>query len=204
MSTVAAATASGHLAQRTSTEARRGWGAPLLWVLSAASLPIAGLVANQAAGSVDGPVAGALAGAIAGAVLGAAQWLVLRGRIRSSGWWVAATAAGFAAGLAAGTAAVDARTGVVDLVISGAITGAAIGTAQFLVLRGSSTAAPAWIPIMAASWAAGWAVTWAARIDVDKGWANFGASGVVVFGIITALALFVLPGILRPQSREVA
>jgi hypothetical protein len=147
---------------------------------------------------------GALAGSIAGTVLGAAQWLVLRSRIHQGGWWIPATALGFGAGLAVGTAAVDARTGIDDLIISGAITGAAIGLAQFLVLRRSSRIAALWIPIMAASWPIGWAVTWAARIDVDKGWANFGASGVIVFGILTAVALFIAPGLLRGQSPEVA
>lgn len=166
-----------------------GWRTALLWVASGFSLPIAGYVANQVAGSIDSPLRGALGGAIAGTVLGAAQWLVIRGRIGRADWWAPATALGFAAGLAAGTAAIDAGTSGRDLVISGAITGAAIGAAQFLAVRGSSKLAPAWIPIMAVSWSAAWATTWAAGIDVDEGWTNFGASGVVVFGILTAAAL---------------
>ena len=180
------------------------WRQPLFWMLSGFSLPIGGFVANLAVGSVDDALSGALAGAMAGTALGTAQWLALRGRIRNAGWWVPATALGFAAGLAAGTAIVGAGTRGSDLIISGAITGAVIGCAQFLVLRDSGRNALFWIPVMCASWAIGWAVTWAARIDVDEGWSNFGAAGVVVFGILTALTLFAAPGILRRQNSEVA
>lgn len=186
--------------QGPAAEGRSFWRPALLWGISGFSLPIAGLLANQVVGPVDGPSSGALGGAIAGTVLGAAQWLVLRSRIQRAHWWLVATPIGFAAGLAAGTAVVDAGTGAKDLVISGAITGTAIGAAQFLVLRGSSKLALLWVPVMAASWAVGWFVTWAGRIDVDEGWTNFGAYGVVVFGVLTAIALFVVPGILARQN----
>jgi hypothetical protein len=168
------------------------WRTPLFWLLSTASLPPAGLLAKSVAGSVDDPGSGAIAGAIAGTVIGAAQWLVLRNRVANAGWWIPATGAGLAAGLATGTAAVDARTGGADLAISGAIAGLTIGALQYLVLRGTTARAPAWIPAMAASWSIGWLITWAIGVDVESGWSNFGAAGAVVFGALTGLVLMQL------------
>lgn len=176
------------------------WHLPLWWLLAAASFPPAGFLANVIAGSVDGPLTGALAGAVAGAVIGAAQWLVLRRRIANASWWIPATSLGFALGLGIGTAVVDAGTGVGDLAISGAITGLAIGTAQFLVLRNASKRAWLWIPTVAASWPVGWVTTWAIGVDVDNGWSNFGASGALVFAIVTGLGLMIVLGVTRSDE----
>ena len=171
------------------------WHLPLWWLLAAASFPPAGYLANIIAGSVDSPLTGALAGGISGAVIGAAQWLVLRNRIANATWWIPATSLGFALGLGLGTAAVDAQTGAEDLAISGAITGLAIGVAQYLVLRGTSKRAWLWIPTVAASWPIAWLTTWAIGVDVDNGWSNFGASGAILYAIVTGLALVVVLGV---------
>ena len=112
-----------------------GWGFWLRWLPTFVGFIAGGALATAVAGRVDALPAAAAGGVLAGAVIGAGQWLALRRRLPSAGWWIAATAAGQAVGLAAGAALVGYRTDLRALAVQGLITGVGVGVLQALVLR---------------------------------------------------------------------
>jgi hypothetical protein len=71
----------------------------------------------------------------------------------------------------------------------GAVSGAAVGIAQGLLLRSRFSLWHLWMIVMAPLFAIGWVVTEAAGIDVAKQFTVFGASGSVVFGLLSGMLL---------------
>ena len=176
-----------------------GWRFFLWWMLAFLGFPLGGLLALVLVGSVEGVVSGALGGALAGAVIGAAQWLVLRRYLRVGPEWILATALGVAIGDAIGALLTGAGTGIGALIIIGLATGVAVGLLQWgLALRGRLLRASLWPPLVAIAWPVGWTVTWAIGIDVERGFLVFGASGALVFAVITGLAMLLM---LRGRTR---
>ncbi len=145
-------------------------------------------------------LAAVLCGAACGSTIGLAQWLVLRRELKRSGWWVAATVAGYASiGLLPLIANVF-QPGWPDwaftLIISGkmhwlarvvdawpaasssagvitlTLFGAALGATQWLFLRKRVYQAGWWIAISAVGWALGAALsnTSDAFISVTASW----------------------------------
>lgn len=164
----------------------------LFWMLAFLGFPLGGLLAILTVGPIEGPLSAAFAGAIAGLVIGAAQFLALRGRLAVGPGWVLATAVGLAVGNAAGAALTGAGTGIGALVFTGLAAGACVGVAQWTFLRRHGAAALLWVPVVAAAWPIGWTVTWAVGVDVERGYAVFGASGAIVFAAITGAAMLTL------------
>ena len=163
------------------------------WVLTFLGFPIGGLIAIVLVGSVDGAVSGALGGAIAGAVIGAAQWLALRRYLRVGAEWILATALGVAIGDAVGALLTGAGTGLGALLVTGLATGVAVGLLQWaLALRGRLPLASLWPPVVAVAWPVGWTLPWAIGVDVGRGYYVFGASGALVFAVITGLAMLLM------------
>jgi hypothetical protein len=176
-----------------------GWRFFLWWMLAFLGFPFGGYLAFVLVGSVDGAVSGALGGAVAGAVIGAAQWLVLRRYLRVGPEWILATALGVAIGEALGALLTGAGTGIGALLITGLVTGVAVGLLQWgLVLRGRVRLGSLWPPVVAIAWPVGWTVTWAFGIDVERGYYAFGATGALIFAVITGLAMLL---ILRARTR---
>jgi hypothetical protein len=130
-----------------------------------------------------------IGGAVTGAGIGLAQWFLLRRMLGVGLEWIAVTSAALAVGLTLGAMAAGYQTTMPKLAIMGAISGAAVGIAQGLLLRHKFSLWPAWIVAMPVLWATGWVVTDASGIDVAKQFTVFGASGTVVFGILSALLL---------------
>jgi len=131
-------------------------------------------------------------GLIAGLVIGAAEWFVLR---RWVSWlWILATSIGMAAGLAAGAALVGYGTSRGDILIMGAVTGLGVGALQALVLARSRVSGALWWALAnPPAWALGWFVTsYVITRNIQDQFTNFGASGTVVFGLLTWLLLAVL------------
>lgn len=136
---------------------------------------------------VDSIGAALVEGLIAGAIIGAAEWFALR---RWVSWlWVPATCAGLAVGLTAGSALVDYGISRGDLLLMGAVTGLCVGVLQALVLvhAGNRLSEAVW-------WAVanpfGWALAWLVSSyviarNIGERWPVFGASGCVVFGLLT-------------------
>jgi hypothetical protein len=177
--------------------ARRIW----LWPVSIlVSFPIGGYIADLVVDGVDS-VGGALTGGlIAGAVIGAAGWWALRQWV--SWIWIPATIGGMAVGLVAGAALVDYGIGRADLALMGAVNGAGIGVMQAVVLaRHRIPGALWWAVANPPAWALGWFVSsYVISRNIGERFPNFGASGAILYGVLTWLLLAVL----FTASRETA
>jgi hypothetical protein len=69
---------------------RRGFW--LRWLPTFVGFIAGGALATAVSGRLDSLAAAVVGGALAGAVIGGGQWLVLRRRLPSAAWWIAATA----------------------------------------------------------------------------------------------------------------
>jgi len=170
-------------------DARRLWIWPIAILVS---FPIGGYLADLVVDGVDSAGAALLGGLIAGLVIGAAEWFALR---RWISWlWIAATSIGMAAGLTAGAALVNYGTSRGDIMIMGAATGLGVGALQALVLAKSRVSGALWWAVANPPvWAMCWLVTsYVIASNVQDQFTNFGASGAVVFGLLTWLLLAVL------------
>lgn len=183
------------------TTARRMW----LWPVSILiGFPIGGFVADVVVNGVDSVGAAIGGGLIAGAIIGAAEWFALRSWI--SWLWIPATSAGMALGLGAGAAVVDYGTSRGDLALMGAATGVGVGVMQALVLaRHRIPGAFWWAVANPPAWALGWIVTsYVITRNIDDRWPNFGASGALVFGLLTWPLLAMLLRAAAPEVRPTA
>ena len=166
-----------------------------LWVWPVAVLvgfPIGGYLADLVVDGVDSVGAALVGGLIAGAVIGAAEWFALR---RWVSWlWIPATSVGLAVGLTAGAAVVDYGIGRGDLVLMGAVSGVGVGVLQALVLAQHQISGALWWAVAnPPAWALGWLVSsYVISANIDERFTNFGASGALVFALLTWLLLAVL------------
>jgi hypothetical protein len=161
----------------------RVWAWPLAALLG---FPIGGYIANLTIGAVDSVGPALAGGLIAGTVVGAAQWLALRQFVP---WvWIAGTSVGMSAGLAIGAAAVDYSVDRADLMLMGAITGLGVGTLQALLLaRHGFTGAVWWAVANPPTWAIAWLISsYVISANIDERFTNFGASGVLLYALVTA------------------
>jgi hypothetical protein len=180
---------------------RRMW----LWpVAILVGFPVGGYIADVVVDGVDSVGAALAAGLIAGAIIGAAEWFASR---RWVSWlWIPATCVGMAVGLAAGAALAGYGTDRGDVVLIGAVTGVGVGVLQALVLaRHSIPGAFWWAVANSPAWALGWLVTsYVITTNVEEQFPNFGASGALVFGLLTWLLLAVLFRAAAPEVRATA
>ena len=161
-----------------------------LWPLSILiGFPIAGYIADLIVDGVDSMGAAIVAGLIAGAIFGAAEWFVLRRWV--SLLWIPATAAGTAVGLTAGAALVDYGIGRGDVAFMGAVTGVGVGVMQALVLARHQLPGGLWWAVAnPPGWALGWFVSsYVIARNIGERFPIFGASGAIVFGLLTWLLL---------------
>ncbi len=169
-----------------------------IWVgLMVLGIPLSGYLGWGVAGHVDGVAPALIGGALTGAGIGFAQWLTLRRSLGLGLGWIAATSAGLAVGLAIGASVVDYETTTSQLAIMGAIQGAFVGLAQGMLLRNRFSLWPAWIVAMPVFFSIGWVVT-DLVIDSGQQFTVFGASGTVVFAILSGLLL--MAGMGRDRS----
>ncbi len=181
--------------------ARRMW----LWpVVILVSFPIGGYIADLVVNGVDSVGAALAGGLIVGVIIGAAEWFALRQRVA---WpWIVATTAGMAVGLVAGAALVDYGVDRGDLALMGAVTGVGVGVLQALVLaRHRIPGAFWWAVANPPAWALGWFVSsYVIARNIDERFPIFGASGAIVFGLLTWLLLAALFRRAAPQVRGTA
>jgi hypothetical protein len=175
-----------------------------MWLWPVAILvgfPIGGYLADLLVDGVDSVGAALVAGLVAGAVIGAAEWFALRHWV--SWLWIVATAVGMPVGLAAGAVLVDYGTDRGDVVLIGAVTGVGVGVAQALVVaRHRVPGALWWAVANPLAWALGWFVTsYVITTNVEERFANFGASGALVYGLLTWLLLAALFRAAVPGAR---
>jgi hypothetical protein len=179
--------------------ARRMWLWPVAILIG---FPIGGLIADLVVDGVDSVGAALIAGLISGAIIGAAEWFALRQWV--SWLWIPATSAGMAVGLTAGAALVDYGIDRTDVVLIGAATGVGVGVLQALVLaRHRIPGAVWWAVANPPGWALGWLVTsYVITTNVEEQFPNFGASGALVFGLLTWLVLAALFQAKLPEGRR--
>jgi hypothetical protein len=165
---------------------------PRIWAWPLAALlafPIGGYVANLTVGAVDSVGTALAGGLIAGAVVGTAQWLALRQFVP---WlWIAATSLGMGAGLSVGAAVVDYGIDRGDLMLMGFVTGAGVGGLQALVLaRRGFVGAAWWAAANPPTWALAWLISsYVISANIDERFTNFGASGTLLYALVTGLLL---------------
>ena len=179
------------------TTARRMW----LWpVAILVGLPIGGYIADLVVDGVDSVGAALLAGLIVGVIIGAAEWFALREWI--SWLWIPATTVGMAVGLIAGAALVDYGIDRADLALMGAVNGLAVGVMQaFVLARHGIPGAFWWALANPPAWALGWFISsYVISRNIDERFPIFGASGAIVYGLLT---LFLLAFLFRavPERR---
>jgi hypothetical protein len=161
--------------------------------------PIGGYAANIIVGKIDNIGAALIGGLITGLIVGAAQWFALRRLVPRL--WIAATSIGMAVGLTAGAALVDYGISRVDVVLMGAVTGLVVGGIQAFLLARRGSGALWWLVVNPPAWALAWFVTtFVITKNVKEHFAVFGASGAIVFALLTWLVLTFL---FRPKEREV-
>jgi hypothetical protein len=162
----------------------------LSWIgVSLIAFPIAGYLGWGIGGHVDGVVPALIGGAVTGAGIGFVQWMFLRRDLNISAVWIVATGVALAVGLSIGAAVVGYETTAGQLAIMGAISGAPVGIAQGILLRNRFSLWHAWMVAMPALFALGWVTTESFGIDVANQFTVFGASGSVVFGLLSGLLL---------------
>lgn len=160
------------------------------WIgLALIAFPLAGYAGWGIGGHVDGVGPALIGGAITGAGIGLVQWLFLRRDLNLGPAWILATGVALAAGLSIGAAVVGYETAPSDLAIMGAISGAAVGIAQGILLRNRFSLWHVWMVAMPVMYAIGWLVTESFGIDVANQFTVFGASGSVVFGLLSGLLM---------------
>ena len=171
------------------------------WTLGFLAFPVAGLAGTALAGPVTTPVAALVGGAVTGLVIGAGQ--ALAGRLDPRRW-IPATAAGLGTGLLLGAPAVGYGTSLPQLALTGAITGVPLGVAQALALPAGIRRRWAWAAAVPALWALGWTVTALAGVDVERQYTTFGATGALVFSLLSGLLLARLRGSGSPSRYPAA
>jgi hypothetical protein len=161
-----------------------------------------GFLADLVVNGVDSVGTALVGGLIAGVIIGAAEWFALRQWV--SWLWIVATAAGMAAGLIAGAALVDYGISRGDVVLMGAVTGVGVGVLQALVLaRHRISGAFWWAVANPPVWALGWLVTsYVITRNIGERFTNFGASGALVFALLTWLLLAVLFRETEPEAAQ--
>ncbi len=187
MSATAAVT---HEAMSRNTPRMSGLKLVFSWIgLSLIAFPLAGYAGWGIGGHVDGVGPALIGGAITGAGIGLVQWLFLKRDLDVGPVWILATSVALAAGLAIGAAVVGYETTSGQLAIMGAVSGAAVGIAQGILLRDRFSLWHVWMVAMPVMFAIVWVVTASAGIDVDNQFTVFGASGSVVFGLLSGLLM---------------
>ena len=162
----------------------------LAWIgVTLIAFPLAGYAGWEIGGHVDGVTPALIGGAVTGAGIGFVQWMFLRRDLNMSPVWILATGVALAVGLSIGAAVVGYETTAGQLAIMGVTSGTPVGIAQGILLRDRFSLWHVWMVAMPALFALGWVVTEAAGIDVANQFTVFGASGSVVFGLLSGLLL---------------
>jgi hypothetical protein len=162
----------------------------LCWIgIALVAFPVAGYAGWGIGGHVDGVGPALIGGAISGAGIGLVQWLFLKRDLNMSPAWILATSVALAAGLSIGAVVVGYETTPSQLAIMGAISGAAVGIVQGILLRNRFSLWHVWMVAMPVMYAIAWLVTESFGIDVANQFTVFGASGSVVFGLLSGLLM---------------
>ena len=160
------------------------------WIgLALIAFPLAGYAGWGVSGHIDDIGPALIGGAITGAGIGLVQWLFLRKDLAVGAAWIPTTSVALAAGLAIGSAVVGYETTAGQLAIMGAISGVPVGIAQGILLRSRFSLWHAWMLAMPVMFAIGWVTSESIGVDVSNQFTVFGASGSIVFGLLSGLLM---------------
>jgi hypothetical protein len=163
------------------------------WLVSFIGFPLGGLAASLLVGRFDTSLDGLIGGAISGLVIGSTEYIALRQRISLHWMWIVATSLGLSAGVALGGALFGTETTVSAILLRAPIAGLMLGLAQWLVLRHHVRLAALWVIAVTLIFTFAWFVTaMVIGTSVDQGFYVFGASGAIVYQVLTALVLALL------------
>jgi hypothetical protein len=165
----------------------RGWR----WVAVGLAFPVAGYIGWGISGHVDGVAPALIGGAITGAGLAAVLCWAAKGALGELVPWVVVSAVGYSVGLAVGAAVVGYDTDTASLAVLGLISGAVMGAGQGLALarQGHPRLAAAWGAAMPVLFALGWSAASTIGVSVEDQFTVFGASGALVFTLLSGLVL---------------
>ncbi len=170
------------------------WGLIGRWLLAFLGFPIGGGITYLIIGSIDNPLKGVIGGAIAGAFIGGAQCLALRSDRDVDATWVAVSSTGLAGGVGLSTALLGTDTDVNSIVARAVVTGVIWSAAQAYQLQRKGGASILWALAVTLGYTIAWPVTrLVIRDNVQTGYVVFGASGAILFQIITLIAILRKP-----------
>ncbi len=165
------------------------WG--IFWVIAFLGFPPGGALALLIIGQLNTPLQGLAGGFVAGLVIGGAQFLALRTRLPIDAWWIVVTAMAFGVGVGLTVLLFGAETTLEAVVLRAPLTGLVIGIAQFIILRHHLDSAFVWIPMITIVYTLAWYITGLAiTTSLNEGFVVFGASGALVYQILTGLTLW--------------
>jgi hypothetical protein len=168
---------------------KQQWG--IGWVLAFLGFPLGGLIASLLLGRMDNVLEALLGGVIAGVFIGLAQMLALRQRLPTDVRWAVATAAGLGVGLGISAALFGTATTLEAVLLRAPLTGLLLGLAQWFLLREQVRRAWLWVPAMPILYVGAWFITGQViGTSLDQGFYVFGASGAIVFQVMTGLLLW--------------
>ena len=164
-----------------------GWSWVAVWL----AFPVAGYIGWAVGGRVDAVDHALIGGALTGAGLAAVQWWAAKGALGNPAAWIIVSAVAYGTGLAAGAALVGWDTDVGSLMVMGLVSGAVLGSAQGVALaqQGHVRLGTAWGLAMPVLFTLGWAVATAIGVSVDDQFTVFGASGALLFMLLSGLVL---------------
>lgn len=170
---------------------KRNWY--LFWIIAFLGFPVGGAAAVLVIGRLDTALEGVIGGAVAGLFLGLFQYAALRQYTNVKAGWIVATTIGLAIGVGLSTLLYGADTTLQAILTRAPLTGSALAIAQWIVLRYHTRMAYVWIITLPVIYTIAWYVTvLVIGASVDQRFVIFGASGAIVFQLLTGLVLYLL------------
>lgn len=160
------------------------------WLLAFLAFPLGGWTGYFVGEKLEGVASILISALIAGFIIGLVQYLALRTVLTISWLWVPGTAFALTAAAFINYHVFGFDIDYVPLLTQGLIAGLLVGAVQWVAAR---TALPVWwILTVMIGWPLGWLVTKNVGVDLTEHWAVFGASGGVVYQLITGITLLLL------------
>ena len=161
------------------------------------AFPIGGELVVLTVGPVKTSMEALFGGAIVGLVLGFIQFIALR-PLKVSPLWIWAT--GISASVSSFVVAslFGLNTDSASLALRGLITGIVVGVAQSFSQRLAVQKMIAWSFATGLTWALAWFITSKVIIDIEYGYAIFGASGALV---ATLILTFIVPRVITLEAK---
>ena len=162
------------------------------------AFPIGGELVVLTIGPVRSSTEALLSGAIVGLVLGHIQFIALR-PVKVSSLWIWATVISAALSNFAVASLFGLDTDSASLALRGLVTGIVVGAAQSFSQRVAAQKVFLWSFATGLTWALAWLITSKVIVDIEYGYAIFGASGALV---ATLILTFMVPRVITLEVKN--